>query len=70
MEKQYKRQHRELDDATKAKISATLKGRGKTPTHAKNISTGMTQYWQDVPSREAGDNGNNMSNPDKPDGIM
>ena len=38
--KNYKRQHRELDDVTKQKIS-----------HTQHISQGLKAYWQNVPSK-------------------
>lgn len=68
-EKSYKRQYRELEDNTKARISQSLKGRSKSTSHAKAISQGMRDYWETVPSRTAGDTKNKKSNP-QPDGIM
>lgn len=47
----YKRQYRELDDATKQKISQKLKNRSKSMTHKENISNGMRKYWQGVQHR-------------------
>lgn len=46
-----KRQFRELDDATKQKISQKLKGRSKATTHKENISNGMKKYWETVPNK-------------------
>lgn len=37
MNKNYKRQYRELDDETKKKISQSLKGRSKSYSHVQNI---------------------------------
>lgn len=51
MEKNYKRQYRELDDDTKARISASMRNRGKSETHKQNISRSMVNYWKDVPSK-------------------
>ena len=51
----YKRTQRELKPETKKKISASLKGRSKSPTHCKNISKGLRGYWADVPSGESQD---------------
>lgn len=51
MEKEYKRQFRELSASTKQKISASLKGRGKSDTHKQNISNGLKDYWKGVPSQ-------------------
>lgn len=49
--KNYKRQYRELDDATKQKISMSLKGRGKSATHSEKISNAMKDYWKQVPAK-------------------
>lgn len=46
-----RRQYRELDDATKQKISQKLKGRSKGTTHRENISSGMKKYWETVPNK-------------------
>lgn len=56
-QKQYKRQYREMDDATKQKISQSLKGRSKTPTHCQAISNGLKKAWERIPSKLV-DNGN------------
>ena len=66
----YKRQYRELDDATKARISASLRHRGKSETHKQNISTGMLDYWKTVPSRKAEESENNTTSNPQTDGIM
>lgn len=64
VDKNYKRQYRELDDDTKQKISQSLRGRSKSYSHAQNISKGLKNYWQNVPSK------NKSVEPDKADGIM
>lgn len=64
VDKNYKRQYRELDDETKQKISQSLRGRSKSYSHAQNISKGLKNYWQNVPSK------NKSVEPDKADGIM
>ena len=46
-----KRQYREMDDMTKQKISQSLKGRVKSPSHVEKISQGLKNYWQTVPSK-------------------
>ena len=46
-----KRKYRELDDATKLKISQALKGRSKVATHKENISNGMKNYWKTIPNK-------------------
>lgn len=47
----YKRQYRQLDDATKQKISQSLKNRSKSMSHKGNISNGMKEYWKGVPNK-------------------
>lgn len=47
----YKRQWRELEDATKEKISAAASGKPKSEAHKQHISQSMTQYWETVPHR-------------------
>ena len=47
----YKRQYREMDDATKQKISQSLRGRSKGTSHKENISAGLKKYWSNVPSK-------------------
>lgn len=45
----HKRQFRELSEITKEKISQSLRGRCKTPTHIENISKGMRdKYWKTI----------------------
>ena len=51
--KQYKRQTRTMSDQTKQKISQSLTGRRKSPTHVSNISQGLKNYWSQI---EDGDN--------------
>ena len=46
-----KRQYRQLDDATKQKISQALKNRSKSMTHKENISNGMKEYWKGIPNK-------------------
>ena len=48
---EYKRQYRQMDDATKMKISQSLKGRSKGLNHKANISTGLKKYWSQVPNK-------------------
>lgn len=55
-QKQYKRQYREMDDATKQKISQSLKGRSKTPTHCQAISNGVKKAWERISSRNPDSN--------------
>jgi hypothetical protein len=46
--KNYKRQTREMPDAVKQKISASLRGRSKSYTHTQNISAGLKRYWEQI----------------------
>lgn len=54
MNNTYKRQYRELDVATKEKISAAAKGKSKSAMHREHISQAMKDYWQSVPHRPSG----------------
>ena len=51
---EYKRKQRAMSDITKQKISTSLKGRRKTPSHAANISKGLEHYWQQIPQQQTG----------------
>ena len=46
-----KRKYRELSDMTKAKISQSLKNRGKSMEHKENIFNGMKNYWKTIPNK-------------------
>lgn len=46
-----KRRYRELSPETKMKISQSLKGRLKTPSHIEAISKGLRDYWQTIPHK-------------------
>lgn len=48
---EYKRKYRQMDDATKAKISNSLRGRSKSYSHAQHISQGLQRYWQTIPNK-------------------
>ena len=50
----YKRKQRALSDATKQKISTSLKGRRKSISHCSNISKGLQNYWQQIPQQQTG----------------
>ena len=45
-----KRQYRELNTATKGKISQSLKGRSKTASHKEAISNALKAYWKTIPN--------------------
>lgn len=53
--KQYKRQTRKMSDQTKQKISQSLTGRKKSPSHVSNISQALKHYWSQI---EDGDSDN------------
>jgi hypothetical protein len=50
-----KRIYRELNDETKQKISAAMRGKQKSSSHKQNISNSMKRYWADVPHKEETD---------------
>lgn len=50
-----KRQFREMNPETKAKISQSMKNKSKSFSHRENISNGMREYWKNVPSRPTND---------------
>lgn len=58
---EYKRKYREMDDATKQKISQKMKGKPKSFMHKQHISQGMKDYWREVPNRNNHDNGANYA---------
>ena len=51
--------YRNLDDATKLRISQKLKGRSMSDSHKQAISNAMKAYWATIPYRP---NENNESN--------
>lgn len=51
MDKNYKRQWRELSDEHKSRISQTSTGKAKSAEHREHISQGMREYWKSVPHR-------------------
>ena len=58
-----KRQFRDLRDATKMRISQSLKGRSFSDSHKQAISDAMRQYWATIPYRPNDNNeSNNQSN--------
>ena len=48
MDKNYKRQWRELSDETKNKISRATSNKPKSATHKLHISQSMRDYWETV----------------------
>ena len=55
-----KRQFRELDEATKKKISASSRNKPKTAAHKQRISEAMKRYWKTIPHRPDADKNNDV----------
>ena len=51
-----KRQYRELNDATKMRISQKLSGRSMSDSHKQAISDGMKAYWATIPNKPTENN--------------
>ncbi len=45
------RQYRQLDDATKSRISQKLRGRTMSDSHKEAISNSMKAYWSTIPNK-------------------
>lgn len=61
-----KRQFRQLDDATKLRISQKLRGRSMSDSHKEAISNSMKAYWQTIPNKPSENNESiNNSNDEK-----
>ena len=56
--------YRQMDDATKQRISQRLKGRSMSDSHKQAISDGMKAYWAGIPNKptENNENKNDASN--------
>lgn len=50
------RQFRQLDDATKLRISQKLRGRSMCDTHKQAISNSMKAYWDTIPNKPTENN--------------
>lgn len=50
------RMYRNLDDATKQRISQKLKNRSLSDCHKQAISDGMKAYWATIPNMPASEN--------------
>lgn len=60
------RQFRELDDATKLRISQKMRGRSMSDTHKQAISDSMKAYWDTIPNKQKQNNADiNQSNNEK-----
>ena len=56
------RVYRNLNDATKLRISQKLKGRTMTDSHREAISDAMKAYWATIPYRPENNDSNNQNN--------
>ena len=54
--------YRNLDDATKMRISQKLKGRTMSDSHKQAISDAMKAYWATIPYRPENNDSNNQNN--------
>lgn len=63
------RQYRELNDATKLRISQKLRGRSMSDSHKEAISNSMKAYWSTIPNKPI-ENNNTSSNPLKDETSM
>ena len=56
--------YREMDDATKLRISQRLRGRSMTDSHKQAISDSMKAYWSTIPNKptENNESKNNSKN--------
>lgn len=48
--------YRQMDDASKLRISNRLKGRSLTDSHKQAISDGMKAYWATIPNKPSENN--------------
>ena len=53
------RLYRNLDDATKFRISQRLKNRTLSDSHRQAISDGMKAYWSTIPYKSNNENNDN-----------
>lgn len=54
--------YRNLDDATKSRISQKLKGRTMSDSHKQAISDAMKAYWATIPYRPENNESTNTKN--------
>lgn len=47
--------YRELDDATKQKISNATRGRTKSEAHRQHLSQSLKKYWETIPNKPVSD---------------
>lgn len=63
------RTYRQLNDATKQRISKKLRGRSMSDSHKEAISNGMKAYWATIPNKPQ-ENNNTSTNPSKDETNM
>ena len=61
-----KRVFRQMDDATKLRISQRLKGRSMTDSHKQAISDSMRAYWATIPNKPTENNETKKNQNDEP----
>ena len=52
---------RNLDDATKSRISQKLRNRSLSDSHKQAISDGMKAYWSTIPYKPNNENNNSKN---------
>lgn len=57
------RKYRQLDDATKSRISQKLRGRSMSDSHKEAISNSMKAYWSTIPNKPLEKNNKSINNP-------
>lgn len=55
------RQYRELNDATKLRISQKLRGRSMSDSHKEAISNSMKAYWATIPNKPLANNNTSIN---------
>ena len=55
------RQYRELNDATKLRISQKLRGRSMSDSHKEAISNSMKAYWATIPNKPLENNNTSIN---------
>ena len=56
MKRQFRQLNDELNDATKHRISQSLRGRSMSETHKQAISNSMKAYWATIPNKPSENN--------------
>lgn len=56
------RMYRQMEDATKMRISQRLKNRSLSDSHKQAIADSMRKYWATIPSKPQGEKNNSSNN--------